>query len=406
MRVPGLGAGAAALAALLACVAAPLGAHAHVVMGSRTLRALTADATLVVRGAVEAAAPTAAPEAGRPVAELRVHEVLKASGPAAAPGAGGPRAGETLRFAQHGHGEAELAPGEEVLLFLKPIAAVPELRALAARPGAPAWVSIQEHEEKWALEGGADALAAAAVRAYAAALAEPDPAARREALRRITLALLASPDPRLAASALRDVVLAGEALLGPADTPALLDRVESPAVPMGVRLGLLAELDRRGALEDAPARWVALLEGARGPERVAVIRALGAHPSPPVTAALVAELEGEDAAAAEAAAVALGVPGLAAAVPPLAAALADGSSRLRMAAIRGLGRVGTAGAREALAEAADHHPDPATRRRAEAELRRLAAAAAGGASAGDPAARIAPAPPPDPQPAPSAPTPP
>jgi HEAT repeat protein len=172
---------------------------------------------------------------------------------------------------------------------------------------------------------------------------------------------------------------------------------------MGVRLGLLAELDRRGALEDAPARWVALLEGARGAERVAVIRALGAHPSPPVTAALVGELEGEDAAAAEAAAVALGVPGLAAAAAPLAAALADGPPRLRMAAIRGLGRVGTAGAREALADAAAGHPDPATRRRAEAELRRLAGPAAGGVRGDDPAARTEPAPTPDPQPAPSAP---
>ena len=43
-----------------------------------------------------------------------------------------------------------------------------------------------------------------------------------------------------------------------------------------------------------------------------------------------------------------------------------------MASIRGLGRIATSGAREALEETAASHPDPDTRRRARAEATLLA----------------------------------
>ena len=46
-----------------------------------------------------------------------------------------------------------------------------------------------------------------------------------------------------------------------------------------------------------------------------------------------------------------------------------------MASIRGLGRIATPRARAALAKAAASHPDPATRRRAGAEVAILAASA-------------------------------
>jgi HEAT repeat protein len=91
-----------------------------------------------------------------------------------------------------------------------------------------------------------------------------------------------------------------------------------------------------------------------------------------VTARLAQLLEGSDAAAAQAAAIALGTPGNASAVAPLSRALASGDARLRMAAIRGLGRIGSPEARRALEQAAEAHADADTRRRAAAELRVLA----------------------------------
>ncbi len=114
--------------------------------------------------------------------------------------------------------------------------------------------------------------------------------------------------------------------------------------------------------------WARLVRVSAREERLAVVRAAAAHPSPAVTAALLEVLAGGDVDAAAAAAVSLGTPGNDAAVTPLRGALAHDEGRLRMAAIRALGRIGTARAREALALAAAFHPDPPTRRRANAEV--------------------------------------
>jgi HEAT repeat protein len=90
-----------------------------------------------------------------------------------------------------------------------------------------------------------------------------------------------------------------------------------------------------------------------------------------VTHELIQLLGSPDREVAAAAAVALGAPGNAAAVAPLTVLLEDPESRVRMAAIRGLGRVATNSARQALEAAAASHPDAATRRRAAAEVTRL-----------------------------------
>jgi hypothetical protein len=144
----------------------------------------------------------------------------------------------------------------------------------------------------------------------------------------------------------------------------------SSKTPIGVRVALLAELDRRGMV-DGPARWVELLRTTRGHELQAVIRAAGAHHSAPTQAALLEILVGDDPGAAAAAAMALGAPGNHGVVAPLSRALSQGDERLRMASIRGLGRIATPSARAALEEAAGSHPDPATRRRARAEVKLL-----------------------------------
>ena len=94
------------------------------------------------------------------------------------------------------------------------------------------------------------------------------------------------------------------------------------------------------------------------------MRALAAHPSAAVTHELVALLASPDALLVSAAAISLGVPGNEKAVEPLGKLLGSSNERVRMSAIRGLGRIGTPSAQALLAQAAASHPDPATRRRA------------------------------------------
>jgi hypothetical protein len=300
------------------------------------------------------------PPLRRPVVEARLLEVLDGD---AEPG--------PVRFAQHGHGVAEFVEGEEVLLFLRRIERSAELDdpRLAAQVR---YVSLQEHDARYPLAGESGERFVAAARAYLAVEAIRDPAARLGAQRQLTLEMLLSAEPRLALSALQDLVRHHDIeLVTRSDVPLLVARIEDAEARVGLRVGLLAELQRR-ELVDGPALWVALLRTTRGADRAAVVRAAGAHPSPAVTAELIRILEGEDAAAARVAAVALGSPGNDAAAAPLARALSSGDARLRMAAIRGLGRIATPAARDVLASVAASHADPETRRRARAEEKLLA----------------------------------
>ena len=91
-----------------------------------------------------------------------------------------------------------------------------------------------------------------------------------------------------------------------------------------------------------------------------------------MTAELVKLLSVTDVPTAAAAALALGTPGNQEAVEPLSKALSSDERRISMASIRALGTIGTSEARDALASAASSHPDPSVRKRAAAEVRRLA----------------------------------
>jgi hypothetical protein len=338
-------------------------ANAHIVYGTKTLSQLTAESDVVARARIVRADDVLVlenPSRRRPVVVVELLEVIRG---AAEPG--------PLRFAQHGHGVADYVDGEEVLLFLVRSDRHRELADLAG-PDGVAFVSLQEHDAKFPLTAETRAAILTAARSYARVETLGDPAERHAAMRQATFAQLASGDARLAAAAIRDLVLAvNPPLLSAADLPRLEPMLASAATPIGVRVALLAELERR-ALVDAPPRWVALLRGTSGRDRRAVIAAAGAHPSPPVQAVLIELLAGGDGEAAEAAAVALGFAGNTAAVAPLRKALAEGEPRLRMASIRGLGRIGTPGAREVLEQAAEAHADADTRRRARAEATLLA----------------------------------
>ena len=337
-------------------------ARAHVVFGTETLRGLVVQSDLVARvrildpGTLDPAAPGSQLALGEPVVVALVLELIKG-----APAAGVAPAPTPLRFVQHGHGVPLYARGQETVIFLQKLERTRELAALAGRV---AWVSIQEGEAS-----PADARLAAALRAYAA-LEKLPLAQQLQALRQITLKLLASPDPLLASSAVRDVALLRDApILMAQDLPALDPILSNPATAIGVRLALLSELERRSLVEGPP-RWVKLLRETQGADQVAVVQAAAAHPSAGLTDELVTLLASPDALLVSAAAISLGVPGNARAVEPLGKLLSSSTERVRMAAIRGLGRIGTPAAHALLAAAAASHPDPATRRRAGAEVAR------------------------------------
>jgi len=338
----------AAVAFAVAAVLLAGGARAHVVFGTETLRGLVQQSDLVAR--VRIVSPGSDLALEEPIVVAEPLDVFK-----------GPAAPGQLRFVQHGHGVPLYQKDQEVALFLQRIGRSRELGSLA---GSVEWVSIQEGEA-WEC----DASLVAALRAYAA-LEKLPPAQQPAGLRQITVKLLASPDPRLASSAVRDVAVAGDApIVTEEDLPALEKVLWSSTTLIGVRVALLAELERR-KLAPGPPSWVKLLRETHGADQIAVVRALAAHPSAAVTHQLVALLASPDLQLVSAAAIALGVPGNEPAVEPLGKLLGSREARVRMGAIRGLGRIGTPSAQAVLAKAAASHPDAATRRRAGAEVAR------------------------------------
>lgn len=345
-------------------------AAAHLVSGTRSLRERVEESDLVVRARVVSTSDfstrsTARAGTDRPFVEIEVLEVLKGS-----------PVGEMLRFVQHGHGVADFAPGQEHLIFLIDVVRSRELDVLA-EDGSFRWVSLQEHDDAHPLEPRGRGAVIEATRAYVAAGEAPDPATRAAFLRTGTRVLLASGDARSSASALRDLVGAPrQTLIGPADLPILEGVLDDPATPIGVRVALLAELERQGLL-DGEARWLGWLGDPVAPaDQVVVIRAAKNDPRPRVRARLTALLGDERDDIAAAAAAALGRAGDAAAVTPLAAALAHPSPRVRHAAVRGLGATRLEAALVALELAGANHPDPTTRRLAAAEARKRRAALA------------------------------
>ncbi len=355
--------------AFVAAFGAVATSDAHFVVSRRSLRELIADSDVVVHARVLQEEHIEAIEGNegqrRRPPSVRILGVIK--GPA--------NKGERLSFAQHGHGSAVLERGQEVLLCLRNIARSSELAPLADKMGVR-WYSGQEHDDEWALTRDSRKPVLEAARRYAA-IEEMLPSERDMALRKITTRLLASRHARLARSALQDLIdLPESPLLGPADLPGLESIVRNGDREIDIRLGLLVEIERRG-LVHGEADWVHLLQTTRGPDRLAVIPVAGRRRSSDVQAELVKILEGPEPGAATAAAVALGSPGNAAAVCPLQKALGSGDSRLAIAAIRGLGRIGTPAARDVIEQAAATHPDREVRRRAQAEARLIESRAQG-----------------------------
>jgi hypothetical protein len=349
---------------ILALALSAFPAQAHIVYGTKTLSGLVAESALVLRGrivTVEGALSLKGEPSGsdRPSVEAEVLEVLKGSLEA-----------ERVRFVQHGHGVARFEQGAESLLFLQPIARSRELDSLG-RSGAFAWVSLQEHDQEYTLAAPSREPLLKAVRAYVAAFEASADEPRLALLRRANRALLTSGDARLAASSLKDLTAAPQlALLTAEDLPALESVLDDPGTSMGVRVALLSELQRR-RLVTGSSRWLELLSSeVPSRDRVTAVRAAASSTDPAVRSRLIALIEDPDSEVAAAAAVAVARPGASAAVAPLTAALSSGSPRVRMAAVRGLGRIATPQAVQALRAAAASSSDPETRRRAEAELRK------------------------------------
>jgi hypothetical protein len=336
-------------------------ARAHVVYGTDTLRGLVSQSDVVARVRIlDPGAPdkgVAAPGEkgpGKPLGEpIVVAEVLNLIKGAPAPG--------QLHFVQHGHGVPIYTKNQEAVVFLQKIERSHELAKLK---GKVAWISLQEGQP---MTGSAAELAA--LRAYNEL--EKLPLTQQPAgLRQITVKLIGSPDPKLASSAVRDVALVRDApIITAEDLPELEKVLRNEKTPIGVRIALLSELERRKLVEGPP-QWVKLVRKERGSDRIAVVRALAAHPSAAVTHELLELLASPDALLVSTAAISLGVPGNEKAVEPLGKLLASGNQRVRLAAIRGLGRIGTPSAQAQLEQAAASHADADIRRRAAAESAR------------------------------------
>ena len=350
------------LLAVLWLVASPATVgHAHLAKSTSSLRSLIAESEVVVRARVieldTFVAQRGPDEKRRSILRVKVLEVLK-----------GPEvAGEELPISQHGHGVAKYQPGDEALFFLRHLSKSRELHQLGST-GELQWYSTQERDDAYVLSRESRRATIQAARRYVA-IEKMQSDKRAGALRRITVKLLASRDLQLATSALRDMSRAGDvALVTKADVPALIKVIDDPQTSIGVRIALLAELQRRGLVDGDP-HWLRLLRRTKGTDRLAVIRAAGAHLSPAVNAEVIDILMGTDAAASAAAAIAVGAPGNTAAVVPLSKAILSENPRVAMSAIRGLGKIGTEEARAVLTSAAASHPDASVRRRAQAELR-------------------------------------
>lgn len=348
----------AAVALLVAAATCGLVAPARAqnVIGLASLRQMTRDADAIVRARITAASDTI-DAGGRtyPIAQADVLATLK-----------GPAAPGPLAFANVGNGAPRFVDGEEILLFLRTIERVPELAAtpLQARLR---YVVLPNAGETIVLTDTTRAPITNAVRRYVALEAIPDPETRGDALRALSLDLMKSGEPILVTSILRDLAPGGDAgALTVADLPAMVPLIESPRVPVGTRIALVAELERR-SLVFGPARWVRLLRTSHGSDLLAVIRAVGEHPSAGVNDQLIPLLGDPDLEVAATAATALGVPGNVNAVRPLAASLGRPDRGLYLAALRSLARIGTQSARQAIEFVAARHPDPELRARAEIE---------------------------------------
>ncbi len=356
-----------ALLAMLALVGLPTPGRAHVVVGTQSLHLRVVASDLVVRARiVDPALPFVSADGRkrRPLVEARILETLKGS-----------HDGPSLRFVQDGHEVARYGKGDEALLFLQSRARSREMRGLTG-PGAPDWVSTQEHDAAFvaAPERRSFDELLRAVRLLTDSERATSGPARLELVRGATLALLESRDPKLASAGLTQLVSAPEAkLVTAAERPRLRAMLDDPTRPVGLRAGLLVELQRRGQIDDADRRWIALVETAKPAERSRAVRAAGRHPSAPLERMLLRLLADPGTEVAAEAAQALGRPGNRTAVDPLARALGHEAPRVRHAAIRGLTRIGGDEARRALERAASEHPDPATRRRARAAARTTSA---------------------------------
>jgi hypothetical protein len=337
-------------------------AAAHVIMGTKSLHLRVVEADVIVRGRVvdpDGLFVSPGGRSQRQVIEIQILESLK-----------GDAGAKRIRFAQDGHEVARYRTGQEALFFLDPITKSRELDSLAV-PGGPTHVSGQEHDEQLLTEGATGAILLQATRDLVASDSAATADERVRLIQRATLDLLTSGDAALATAALASLVLTPDAaLVTRADLPRLEKALADPTLSVGFRAGLIAELDRRG-LVDGQERRLALLREATPAERPMAIRATATQASEGIKLYWLAQLADPDAGTEVKAecAIALGSSRDPRAVGALTSALSSDEPRVRNAAIRGLGRVGSPEARQAIEHAARTHPDPATRKRALAEAR-------------------------------------
>lgn len=329
-----------------------LTAEAHSIPGAQTLHDLCRGAEVVAVGRITFAPKPAPGTSTLPPVDAEITELLRE---------GDAKKG-AVRFWPHRHGNDEYVVGEELLLFLDPTRATE--RADEAK-----YEALESIGDRFVVPAEERALWIDAARKYVALGKGSRENIDPHALGRISMNMLASSETKLAQFALRDLTLAGTApVLDAADMPELLRIVDDARRPAMLRVGLLAELERR-KLTPVGAHWVSVLESTPTNERSAVIS--GAKSRwfvPEVNAALVALVERGSSDEAIAAARAVGAEGNDAAVEALVGAVGRESAELRFVALGSLRRINSARAREALMGFAETHGDAETRKVAAAEM--------------------------------------
>ena len=296
----------AALAAL-AALAAP--AAAHVVVGRRTLRSWTRDASVVVLAEVVEPVHAWASADGserRDTVRLRVLETLRGD-----PGTG------VLRVHPHAEGLPEWPAGARVLAFLEPSGGHASFAAIA---GEVPWFTTQGPSDAWTISpDDAETLSLARTWTRAGSGATPD------LVRRTLLAQLGARDRRLREDALLELVLArSDSRLFPiARGVRPFARLAGSASPLQVpeRLALAKALDGTPGFDAAAVprslveAWPRLSER----DRLALVRAAGQSRDPALSRWLASLLDDEaaDAVLRREAAAALGHPWHAAQVASL-----------------------------------------------------------------------------------------
>lgn len=347
-----------------------LAVQAHIDAPRISLTQLFMAADLVAIARVDSVEMRSFAEAGEEGKEMR-YEVVTASVSDQYKG----EFGQQIEFFQYAHGHAFYRAGDRAVLFLQALGPEHQLSAIG-RIGDIHYVSHQVRSTEHRLTESEMADYRWVLQSYADLAASKEPDTGLETVSGILLRMLQSDSPALMESALLDWSAAGPGIaFGDADIAGLERVVRDTTKPVGLRLALLRELNRRGRSDGTV--WVWLLANESDDNLSIVLAALQNYENIQLREPLLAMLDGSSPQVTEGAARALGHPVYLGAEQPLHRLLLSDDQRLSYAAVQGLAGIDSPRSRAMLAEAAERHPNPRVRRMISARLKQALTAVAG-----------------------------